>query len=766
MPKLKTSFSIAVLALFVLAASLPARAQFNIDYQRRYDQNAYLEAHDAYTTPDQHYIKWVTTNQDRSITDQLKAGVRSLDLRVWLVKQKRVACNPQAIIYNSNGDTIQTLSGPAGDVGDADKEIVFGHHIYPKDGAAGKYSQIIGDGLNSADCESPFFFESFESRLGKINNWMADNPTAVVTLNVGNEVPDRDAFRVRDALSSKIGLNRMFVIGNFYVNVGMRPPQGRAGGLRPNPEGWFFPMDGFPTLAMLLDIDRRVVYLPDGQTFDSTRFHTLGVDTRYGAKGMPKDCDGNHDNWAAKNDDGSSDIDNFTRPLFMMQHVNDIPGPTHDFTKCAQDIKWLKNKLGDITDRWHRLPQLVRVDHAAKETEIGGGSNDTFSGPKDFVAHLNDKWAEQPKVTPAFTLSADPSASGWNNSDVTVSGMWGTGDQIQAVVYSVFGAPSRFELFGRDFTSPIPSTVVDRKLETSPASYTVSKEGKSVVSFYAVGSLGNASDRGYIDVWIDKTRPQIGGALNSSPNAAGWYNADVTASFTYRDVRPGRAADEIPFSDIDADRSTPSVTLSTEGANQTINGTATDRAGNSTTLPLGGINLDKTAPAVTYSGNAGTYTVDQSVEINCNASDSLSGVLSHTCEDITGKAYVFQVGTHTYSASATDVADNVGNATTSFQVVVNAASLSNLTARFVANAGVANALAQKLRVAEQSASGGSPSAPSGSLSATGGSPSARSESPTGKAHHIDQYIKEVNKHTGRFITAEHAAILIRLARAL
>jgi hypothetical protein len=331
--------------------------------------------------------------------------------------------------------------------------------------------------------------------------------------------------------------------------------------------------------------------------------------------------------------------------------------------------------------------------------------------------------------------------------------MWGAGDQIRAVVYSVFGNPRRIEFpFGLE-TLIVPSTIVDRKLLASPASYTVSQEGKSVISFYAVGATGNASDRGYIDIWIDKTAPEIRGGLNMSPNASGWYNADVTASFSYKDVRPASLSKEVAISGIAPIYSTPSVTLSTEGAGQTITGTATDEAGNVATFPLNGINLDKTAPAVTYSGNAGTYTVDQSININCNASDSLSGVRSHTCLDITGDGYDFPLGTNTYSASATDVADNVGNGTTTFQVVVNTNSLSNLTTRFVTNAGVANALSEKLRVAEHFA-------PSGPLSALSGSPTSK------QTHHVDLYVKEVNKHTGRFITAKNAAILIRLARAL
>jgi hypothetical protein len=751
MSKFKLSFVIAAFVLSLLTATSPALAQFNVDNNRRYDQNSFLEAHDAYTTPSQHYIEWLTANQDRDITDQLKAGVRSLDLRIWMVRQKKVGCNPQAIIYNNDGDKKQTLAGDAGDVSDADKEIVLGHHIWDTG-----YGHIIGNGVNCGG--TPYYFEGFDNRLGKIKNWMDDNPSAVVTLNVGNDVPEKDAFRVRDALSSEIGLDRIFVIGNFYVNTGMPHPQGRPGGLRPKTDGWYFPMDGLPTLQNLIDNNRRVVYLPDGQTFDNTGAHDVYVDTVYSEKSVPSGCNGEHDDKWSNANSGSQDIDDVTRPLFMMQHVHSTPEPTHDQTKCVQDIKWLKNKLSDIFNRWHRLPNLVRVDHAAKTTETGGASN-SFSGPKDFVSYLNDLWAQQLKVIPTWNPSTPPTSSGWNNADVTVYNMWGAGDNITSVVYSVFGPPRSLTIGSLTLKSTMPFPVVDRKMETSPATYTVTGEGKHVISFYAVGSSGNASDRGYIDIWIDKTAPVIDGRLNSSANAAGWYNADVSAGFTYRDVKPAPASDNIPYSDIDPKQSTPSVTLSTEGANQTITGVATDGAGNVSTRPFMGINLDKTSPAIRYSGNSGSYTIDQSININCAASDNLSGVLTHNCQNIVGDAYNFPLGTNTYSASATDVADNVGNGATSFEVIVNTSSLSNLTARFVTNAGIANSLSEKLRVAAQFA----PASPPASSLPTSADSSVNLKK---KEHHIDLYVKEVNLHTGRFITAQNAAILIRLARAM
>jgi hypothetical protein len=384
------------------------------------------------------------------------------------------------------------------------------------------------------------------------------------------------------------------------------------------------------------------------------------------------------------------------------------------------------------------LPNFLRVDHAAKTTEISGDSN-SFSGPKDFVTYLNQRWAEQPVVRPTWTLSVQPNRFGWNNTDVTVSNMWGEStDTIRQVVYSIFGPP--------DEASLTPSRVEDSSSNSSTFA-TVSGEGKFVVSFYAIGSQGNASDRGYIDIWIDKTPPTIFADLASRPNIYGWFNSDVTGNF-YFDDTPGQNPD-FGISGIDAANSTPRVVLSTEGANQTITGKATDKAGNASIRLLSGINLDKTAPTITYTGNLGNFTPDQFINITCTPADNLSGVRVHTCQNITGDGYDFVEGNqritpHAYSAQATDYADNVGNGSTSFTVTVTQQAVSNLTARFVSNAGVTNSLQEKLRQAGDAAARGDLN---------------------GKAHHIDVYIHELENHIGRFVSAQNAVTLTRLARA-
>jgi len=118
---------------------------------------------------------------------------------------------------------------------------------------------------------------------------------------------------------------------------------------------------------------------------------------------------------------------------------------------------------------------------------------------------------------------------------------------------------------------------------------------------------------------IDNTPPTITAFVSRPANAAGWYNADVVVSFTCSDLTSGIASCPAP------------VTVSTEGANQTITGTAVDGAGNTASASVA-INMDKTPPTlVVTSPLDGATVADPSLSITGSVSDSLSGVTGVTC---------------------------------------------------------------------------------------------------------------------------------------
>ncbi|MGC2694177.1 MAG: hypothetical protein WA738_00140, partial [Candidatus Angelobacter sp.] len=86
-------------------------------------------------------------------------------------------------------------------------------------------------------------------------------------------------------------------------------------------------------------------------------------------------------------------------------------------------------------------------------------------------------------------------------------------------------------------------------------------------------------------IGVDNDPPTIQATVSPAPNAAGWNNSNVTVSFTCSDAISGVATCPSP------------VTVTTEAANQTVSGTATDHAGNSASASVS-VNLDKTAPAI------------------------------------------------------------------------------------------------------------------------------------------------------------------------
>jgi hypothetical protein len=230
----------------------------------------------------------------------------------------------------------------------------------------------------------------------------------------------------------------------------------------------------------------------------------------------------------------------------------------------------------------------------------------------------------------------------------------------------------------------------------------------------------------------------------AAPNGqGGWYTTDVavdwsgfpTPAATITATRTG-CGDASGHESITTDGTfTPSCSVSSVV-------TATS-ANAGTSGPISEtIKRDATPPEVTYTGNAGTYTVDQDVSITCAASDATSGVDSSTCEDISGPAYSFGLGHHTFSASATDVAGNSGFGSTSFDVIVTFDSLANLVDRFSTSDDVTAGLTNKLAAA------------------------ATAKNAKTRANQLDAFENQVNAQTGKALTAAQAALLISLAEAL
>ncbi len=156
------------------------------------------------------------------------------------------------------------------------------------------------------------------------------------------------------------------------------------------------------------------------------------------------------------------------------------------------------------------------------------------------------------KTPPNLTSQASPqpNANGWNNSDVTIT--FTASDNLSGIA---------------SVTEPISITT----------------EGKDQhIGGEAIDLAGNYIST-YVTLNIDKTPPTITAQALPQPNANGWNNSDVTVSFTATDSLSGIQSFSQP------------ITVTTEGAGQSIAGEAVDYADNKATVSIA-LNIDKTPP--------------------------------------------------------------------------------------------------------------------------------------------------------------------------
>src|SRR5205807_870457 len=152
--------------------------------------------------------------------------------------------------------------------------------------------------------------------------------------------------------------------------------------------------------------------------------------------------------------------------------------------------------------------------------------------------------------------SPPPNANGWNNTSVTVT-LAATdnpgGSGVQSINYTLTGAQTG--------SAVVPGNT---------ASFTISAEGTTTVTFYATDNAGNVEGTKTLTVKIDKTAPTLTfGPATPAPNAAGWNNTNVSVPFTAADALSGVAS---------TTPATSPLVLTAEGAAVTGTVTVTDVA--------------------------------------------------------------------------------------------------------------------------------------------------------------------------------------------
>ncbi|HKI44412.1 MAG TPA: CARDB domain-containing protein, partial [Balneolales bacterium] len=204
---------------------------------------------------------------------------------------------------------------------------------------------------------------------------------------------------------------------------------------------------------------------------------------------------------------------------------------------------------------------------------------------------------------------------------------------------------------------------------------------------------GNTYETGVINAdctvsatFEDNQPPTITATIDSQANASGWHNSDVTVTFTCEDFESG-------ITDC-----TPPVVVSTDGAGQTVTGTAVDNAGNTASATVV-LNIDKTPPVITIIGvqDGDTYDLGLVPQADYTAIDALSGLTSSAASLTGGDG--LGLGTFTYSVTATDVAGNSDTLTVIYEVVGSVQGLDAQVQQYVASGDIDPALQSDLLAA-------------------------------------------------------------------
>ena len=238
----------------------------------------------------------------------------------------------------------------------------------------------------------------------------------------------------------------------------------------------------------------------------------------------------------------------------------------------------------------------------------------------------------QDTTPPVISASQFPlaNANGWNNSDVSVS----------------FSAT--------DAVSTPVCTVNSLTLTTDGAG--------QVLNTTCTDAAGNSASASHT-VNLDKTAPVVSGSRTPAANANGWNNTDVTAYFSATDGLSGIAGGASAM-----------VVLASEGAGQSASYSFTDLAGNSSSAMVSNIHIDKTVPVLTMPSLAGSYGLNSSLTLTFAASDALSGIATQSATlngnpVSSGSTVVLtQLGTNTFTLTATDQAGNTVTETRQFSV--------------------------------------------------------------------------------------------------
>jgi sugar lactone lactonase YvrE len=189
-----------------------------------------------------------------------------------------------------------------------------------------------------------------------------------------------------------------------------------------------------------------------------------------------------------------------------------------------------------------------------------------------------------------------------------------------------------------------------------PTSITIDTPGQVVTCTATSGGTTTAS----VTIQREATLPKLSTSIAPPPNAAGWN--------TTTPVTVGFAATAL--SGIPANGCTPPIKIVANGANQQVNGSCTDTAGNRSAATVT-LNVDTLAPTVTITApaNGASYAEGAQLTANYACNDVISGI-SGCLGSVPNNAPINTTssGPQSFTVTATDVAGNVTSNTVNYTV--------------------------------------------------------------------------------------------------
>jgi hypothetical protein len=305
------------------------------------------------------------------------------------------------------------------------------------------------------------------------------------------------------------------------------------------------------------------------------------------------------------------------------------------------------------------------------------------------------------------------------------------------IVSDGLDAPQVYNLSGR--ARAVADLAITMQVTTDPDP---AERGGLATYEITMTNLGpNTAEAAYMGWWFNYE-----GAFESVPADAicgpfYWGGPGASCALQVGDLAVGESHTVIATVRI-GESGIPGVTSATA-----LNGSSTadlgyDNNGATAEFPV----EDLEPPTIRFDGNAGTYRLTDGVYIPCIAEDNAGIDWSRTtCPWTVGAAYEFNLGVTTVSATAYDTAGYRADASTTFEVVADYASVRWLTEQWTTKASIRKELLVILATAERAQARGNAKAEASALA---------------------DYRSLVKAQSGKAIDPANAAVLTRVSFGL